>query len=50
MTGPTMVTLKASGGKVPAREVSCSQIKRWVIDQPVPPYCFGQSGAIQPFW
>ena len=49
MTGPTMVTLNASGGSVPARDVSCSKMKRWVIDQPGPPYCFGHSGAIQPF-
>ena len=49
MTGPTMVTLNASGGSVPAREVSCSKMKRCVIDQPGPPYSFGHSGAIQPF-
>jgi hypothetical protein len=42
-----MVTLKASGGSVPAREVSRSNRKRWVIDQPGPPYCFGHSGAIE---
>src|SRR5882762_6979405 len=49
MTGPTMVTLNASGGSVPAREVSCSKMKRRVIDQPGPPYSFGHSGAIHPF-
>jgi hypothetical protein len=45
-----MVTLKANGGNVPARDVSCSQMKRCVIDQPVPPYSFGHRGAIQPFF
>src|SRR5436309_1749508 len=49
MTGPTMVTLKASGGSVPARDVSCSKMNRRVTDQPGPPYSLGQSGAIQPF-
>jgi hypothetical protein len=49
MTGPTMVTLNANGGSVPARVVSCSKMKRRVIDQPGPPYSLGQSGAIQPF-
>ena len=44
-----MVTLNASGGSVPARDVSCSKTKRRVIDQPGPPYCFGHSGAIHPF-
>jgi len=44
-----MVTLKANGGSVPARDVSCSKMKRWVIDQPGPPYSLGHSGAIQPF-
>jgi len=33
-----MVTLNASGGSVPARDVSCSKMKRRVIDQPGPPY------------
>ena len=49
MTGPTMVTLNASGGSVPARDVSCSKMKRCVTDQPGPPYSFGHSGAIHPF-
>ena len=48
MTGPTMVTLNASGGSVPARDVSCSKMNRCVTDQPAPPCSGGQAGAAQP--
>ena len=44
-----MVTLNANGGSAPARVVSCSQMKRRVIDQPGAAIFLGQSGAIQPF-
>src|SRR5215831_13601360 len=30
-----------------AREASCSQMKRWVSDQPGPRYCLVQSGALE---